>query len=314
MLEPGKVIRGQYRITAPLARGGMGELFFAEHAATGEPLVIKTLLPSLHGRLDLVALFFEEAELTARLCHPRIVRVFDYGRDESCCCFMAMERLEGATLGALMRQAYEEHAGLPVPLVLAVGIQLCEALDHGAHAVGPDGVEMALVHRDLSPLNVFVTQRGSVKLIDFGIARVAGASRHRASPSLRGKPSYRSPEMVRSQDVDGRSDLFTLGVILWEALAGRKLFCSQPQDESERRILSMPIPRISHIAPAVPSALEIIIAKALAREPQRRFQTAGDFGQALRALFLATCGERQHRVLQAALAHLRRRSLGEGAC
>lgn len=310
MLEPGKVIRGQYRITAPLARGGMGELFFAEHVRTGEPLVIKTLLSTLHERLDLIALFFEEAELTARLSHPRIVHVFDYGRDEDCCCFMAMERLEGATLGALMRQAYEEHVGLPVPLVLVVGMQLCEALEHGAHALGPDGARMALVHRDLSPLNVFVTERGAVKLLDFGIARVTGASRHRASPSLRGKPSYRSPEMVRSQSVDVRSDLFTLGIILWEALAGRKLFCSQPQEESERRILSMPIPRISNLVPDLPPALELIIAKALAREPQRRFQTAADFGQALRALFRATCAERQHRVLKAALAHLRRCALG----
>ncbi|MBQ4333758.1 MAG: serine/threonine protein kinase [Myxococcaceae bacterium] len=310
MLEPGTVIRDRYRITAPLARGGMGELYFAEHTRTGEPLVVKTLLSSLHDRLDLVALFFEEAELTARLCHPRIVRVFDYGRDEACCCFMAMERLEGATLGALMRQAYEERTGLSIPLVLTVGIQLCEALDHGAHAIGPGGERMALVHRDLSPLNIFVTEKGTVKLLDFGIARVAGASRHRSSPSLRGKPSYRSPEMVRSLNVDVRSDIFTLGVILWEALSGRKLFCSQPQEESERRILSMPIPRIARVGHDLPPALEDIVAKALSRDPHQRFQTAADFGQALRTLLRAVCAERQHDIIKSALAHLRRKSLG----
>ncbi|MDR0964987.1 MAG: serine/threonine protein kinase [Myxococcales bacterium] len=305
------MIRGRYRIIDLLARGGMGEVFRAQCVDTGEPVVIKTLLPALHERRDLVALFIEEAELTARLRHQRIVRVFDYGRGDDCCCFMVMEQLEGETLGALMRQAYEELSGLPVPVVLAVGIQLCQALEHGAHARGQNGAPLALVHRDLSPLNVFVTERGGVKLLDFGIALATGVSRHRASPSLRGKPSYRSPEMVRSLPVDARSDLFTLGIILWEALAGRKLFCSQPQDESERRILTMPIPPITRVLPEAPPELDAILDKALARDPKLRFQTAGEFGQALQRLFRALCGTaRQHQVLIGALQHMRGRSVG----
>ncbi len=309
MLEPGKVIRGRYRITAPLARGGMGELFFADDLRTGEPAVIKTLLPSLLNRVDLVALFFEEAELTARLSHPRIVRVYDYGSDESCSCFMAMERLEGTTLGALMRQSYEKDRGLDFKVVMAAGIQLCEALEHGAHASGPDGVRMALVHRDLSPLNVFVTRKGCVKLLDFGIARVAGASRHRSSSALRGKPSYRSPEMVRGEYVDARSDLFTLGIILWEALAGRKLFCSQPIEESEQRILNMRIPKISRLRPTVPAGLDLIVTRLLNRDLRMRFQNAAEAGAALRSVYRMTTARRLHHVLRDAVQQLEAKSV-----
>lgn len=301
MLEPGKVIRGRYRITGPLARGGMGELFFADDLSTGRPVVVKTLLSSLLDRVDLKALFYEEAMLTMRLQHPRIVKVFDYGSYEDTC-FYVMELLEGATLGALMRRAYDERKGLPIPVVLAVGIQLCEALDHGAHMEDQNHVPMALVHRDLSPLNVFITDDGCTKLLDFGIARVSNASRHRLSPSLRGKPSYRSPEMVRGEQVDARSDLFTLGIILWEAIAGRKLFCSQPQDESERRILSMKIPPISMANPDVPPGMDRLIAKSLERNPRDRFQTADQMRVALKRLYRLTTDERQQHVLSRAVA------------
>lgn len=202
-----------------------------------------------------------------------------------------------------MRRSYEEDRGLDAEVVMAAGIQLCEALEHGAHACGPDGVRMALVHRDLSPLNVFVTEKGCVKLLDFGIARVAGASRHRSSSALRGKPSYRSPEMVRGEYVDARSDLFTLGIILWEALAGRKLFCSQPIEESERRILTMRIPKISRLRPSVPAGLDLIVARMLCRDPRMRFQEAAELGTALRSVYRMTTDRRQHHVLRDAVRH-----------
>jgi tRNA A-37 threonylcarbamoyl transferase component Bud32 len=246
----------RYEVVGRIATGGMAEILLAR-AKDGTLVVQKRILPRLVGDAELVRMFLDEARLAKSLAHANIVRVLDVGEDAGDP-YLVMERLEGADVARIVA------AGRPIPLELALHIasSACTGLDY-AH-------ERGIVHRDVSPHNLFVTDAGEVKVLDFGIAKAAdrlAATRH---GTIKGKLSYMSPEQAQSLPVDRRSDVFSVGVVLWELLSGRRLYDAASDFEILRAIVDRDAPPLA----GVPAELDRIVRQALARDPAQRPATA----------------------------------------
>jgi serine/threonine protein kinase len=276
---------GKYFLIDKIATGGMAEIFRAKSFAEGgfESLfVIKRILPHLGEDPGFVELFVIEAKVSVALQHPNIVRVFDFGKIGPHF-FIAMEHIDGRDLRRVLRQAGGKREILPRDLALYVALEACKGL-HFAHTrTAPDGEPLGIVHRDISPSNLLLSWDGDVKLADFGIARadwVAGEE----EGDIRGKCEYMSPEQAEGRPVDGRSDVFSLGVVLYELFTGRRAFKANTVEETRRRLLQMDLPRPSVVEPSIPSALEAVILKAMAPDPAQRFGSARDLGEAVRRL------------------------------
>jgi serine/threonine-protein kinase len=293
MLSEGQVIGGKYRITRQLARGGMGEVCLAVHEGPGgfaRQVVIKTLLPELSQREDLVQMFLGEAQLAAQLTHPNIVHVYDFGQ-EGPSYFFGLEYLQGATLSELLRRNRKTGRKVSSTFVCAIGSQVCAGLAYAFSKVGPDGEPLRVVHRDVSPQNILVCEEGVAKLLDFGIAKAKIGQAANSGDDVKGKPSYLSPEQARGLPADSRSDIFSLGIVLWEALAGHKLFVGNGALELADQVCCAPIPPLSEVMPELPNDLSLAIARALERDPERRFQSAAEMGRVLESLFQSLGGQ-----------------------
>src|SRR3954468_1638075 len=208
---------GRYELLRPLARGGMAEVYLARRRAAGieKWLVIKRMRPETSGNPRLLDLFVREARLSMSLVHQNIVPVFDFGRVDDQV-FLAMERVEGKDLGLSLSRAADHR--LPPLLAAFVAAECCQALDYAHQRKGPDGVALGIVHRDVTPRNVLLSWSGEVKLTDFGIAALAGD----ATARLLGTPQYMAPEQARSEPIDPRADLYAIGLVLREAVPGRR--------------------------------------------------------------------------------------------
>ena len=303
-MEEGQVVGGKYKVSRELSRGGMGSVVLATHEGPegfAREVVIKTLLPALSDREDLVQMFLNEARLAAQLTHPNIVHVYDFGK-EGDTYFLVMEYLRGATLAALLRRAAREGRPLSSSFIAAVGAQVCAGLAYAHTKHGPDGQPLCVVHRDISPQNILLAEEGVAKILDFGIAKAhLGESRTRAG-ELKGKPSYMSPEQARGLPVDARSDVFSLGIVLWEGLAGRKLFPGGNPLELVQKICEEPIPPIGSIAAGIPLELSAAIDRALERDLDRRFQGSADMGRALDNVFYGMGGHSYEEEILAELS------------
>jgi eukaryotic-like serine/threonine-protein kinase len=207
---------GRYELLRPLARGGMGEVYLARRRAAGVEkwLVVKRMRPERSGDTRFLDLFMREAKLSMSLTHQNIVPVFDFGRIDDQV-FLAMERVEGKDLGSSLARAGK---GLPPLLAAFVASECLQALDYAHRRKGPDGIELGIVHRDVTPRNVLLSWSGEVKLTDFGIASLAGDSPSRAA----GTPAYMAPEQARGDAVDVRADVYAVGLVLREALVGER--------------------------------------------------------------------------------------------
>ena len=273
---------GKYSLVARLATGGMAEIFLARlHGAAGfEKLVcIKRILPHLARDKQFIAMFFDEARIAARISHPNVCQVFELGEIEGSY-YIAMEYLEGVPLGCFRRRA--ALGLLPDPrLVAGIAIQACEALHHAHQLKNTDGSVMEVVHRDVSPQNVFVTVDGIVKILDFGIAKAHGAHAKTGTGAIKGTSAYMSPEQLRGERVDRRTDVFALGIVMWELLAGQYLFRRDTEFLTFLAIASDPIGDITAVRPDLPPALAGVIMCALGRDREHRFATARAFGEAL---------------------------------
>lgn len=269
----GSVVGG-YRIERRLTTGGMAELFLARTPAGAlqleRPVVLKALPPVLVDDYQWRSMFFNEARLAARLDHVNLVRVFDLLVEDDRP-YIVMEYLDGHNLREVVRRGRLSY-GLACHVVAEVLAGLAYVHDRKDACGRPLG----LVHRDVSPTNIMLTFAGHIKLIDFGIAKASEAIRSdlTAAGQFKGKCSYSAPEQVRCRDVDRRSDLFAAGIVLWELLAGRRLFARASELESMRAILQDPIPPVRALAPEVPEALERVVARALERDPDQRYQRA----------------------------------------
>ena len=268
---------GPYVVHERLGAGGMATVHRA--IKTGiegfeRPVALKRLLSQYAGDDEFVKSFVREARLASRLQHPNIAQTFDLGRVEYTY-FIAMELVDGVDLRRVLQRLAEGVGPMPVPLVLQVMIQVCEALEY-AH-----GFE--IVHRDVSPSNLIVGRDGVVKIIDFGIAKASSATLHTASGVLKGKFSYMAPETLEGR-TDARSDLFAVGVVMHELLTARPLWVGRTDFETLELVLRVDAPAPSTINPAVPPEVDQVVLTALAKNPTQRWQTAAQLRNALAAL------------------------------
>ncbi len=258
---------GKYRIVGKIGQGAMGEVYKAHDPLLNRYVALKTINPSLAADSDFKERFKREAQSAARLNHPNIVTVFDFG-EESGLTYMAMELLEGLDLREALRRKSISHLGRK----LEVMVQLCEGLAF-AHSQG-------VVHRDLKPGNVHIQPTGHVKVLDFGLARL-GASDMTRTGTVMGTPHYMSPEQVRGERADARSDVFSLGALFYEILSGHRAFEGDVVARVLQNIVEKEPEPLRRRAPAVPAALVPVIERALAKSPDRRFKDAGELGLAL---------------------------------
>ena len=267
---------GRYELERPLARGGMAELFVArlvDDAGFARRVAIKRALPELDRDRAFAEMFRSEARLAASLAHHNIVAVHDLGED-SAGFFLVMELLHGADVGALLRAAPE---AVPIPIVLAIASDACAGLHHAHERFGNDGAPLGIVHRDVSPQNLFVTFDGCTKLLDFGIAKAIDRIGDRATRTgtLRGKVPYMSPEQCRGEPLDRRSDVFSLGIVLWELVTGERLYGALGESDFEvfKQISERDAPDPTTKRADAPPALARVILRALARDREARYPT-----------------------------------------
>ncbi len=274
---------GKYTLIARLATGGMGEIFLARLqgvAGFEKIVVIKRVLPHLAGEDRFIAMLLDEARIAARLSHPNICQVQELGEVEGEY-YIAMEYLEGVTMADLLRRLSKQGQVMDPRVVVAMVTQACEGL-HAAHElVDRNGQPTNLVHRDVSPSNVFITTAGMVKLLDFGIAKTPDRLSRTRTGAVKGKWAYMSPEQILRQPLDRRSDIFSLGIVLFEALTGWRLFHHPSEYQICRAITESDAPSIRKFQPGLPEVLAEVVARALSRDPAQRFATARDMSKAL---------------------------------
>jgi serine/threonine protein kinase len=254
----------------------MGEVYLARHRGPDgfeKLVVLKTLLPHLSENDELLAMFKDEARLSARLIHPNICQTFEFDQADGTW-YIAMEYLRGDDLRNLTRACDAQGQPIPAPLACRIVADAAAGLDF-AHALRDEtGHRFAIVHRDISPQNVFVTFSGGVKLIDFGVAKAAGGTHHTGTGALKGKFAYMSPEQVAGVPLDGRSDIFALGIVLHELLTRRRLFKAESDLETLANVRACNVPAPSAIDPRLPRALDDIVLTALAKDREHRYRTA----------------------------------------
>jgi serine/threonine protein kinase len=271
---------GRYELVRRLGSGGMAEVHLAR--ATGlegfeKLLVLKRILPHLSADPHFIKMFLAEARLAAVLDHPNIVQVFDLGFDDGDY-FFTMEFVYGENLQAIQRAARHARQRLPFEMAVAIGIGTATGLHYAHERVGWDGHPLGIVHRDVSPTNVMVTYDGCVKVADFGIAKVTNRTDVTRAGMRKGKVPYMSPEQCRAEKLDRRSDLFSLGIVLYECTTGRRLFDGDNEFGVMNRIVNGDIEAPSNVRPGFPKELERIILRALAVDKQRRYVDARELG------------------------------------
>jgi serine/threonine protein kinase/predicted ATPase len=273
----------KYEILERIGVGGMAEVYLAKsHGAEGleKRLVIKRILPELSSNPRFVDMFIAEARIAMALNHPNIVQIYDFGKvDEDF--YIAMEHVEGVDLGQIMSASTRDaRHRMSVGDAVYVALELAKGLDYAHRRRDHMGEEMGLVHRDISPQNVLVSREGMVKIVDFGIAKVASLDEENPG-LLKGKFCYMSPEQASGLRVDARSDLFSAGVVLFEMVCNRPLFTYTTKDETLSLVKSAIVPDVSGLAPDAPADLERVIYKALARDVGERHQSARELQQDL---------------------------------
>ena len=272
---------GRYVLLDRIGVGGMAEVFRAVMpGAEGfqRTFVVKRILAERAQSPYFVDMFVQEARINALLHHPNIVQVFDFGNVGGTY-FLAMEYVRGRDVSALLRRLRERERPCPVGVATFIAHEVAQALGYAHALTGPAGTPLNIVHRDVSPSNVICLRAGGVKLLDFGIAKAVGEPEvEKAGQGVfKGKLSYVAPERIKDLPSDGRSDLFSLGVVLWELLAGQKLFRGKSDFQTLKNVVEKPVPLPSSLRPDVPPELDRIVARVLERDPAARYPN----GQAL---------------------------------
>jgi len=258
---------GRYRLIEKIGRGSMGVVYRAEDPGSGAHVAVKLLAAGTDTDPELPARFRREAMAASQLLHPNITRVYDFG-EEAGHLYMAMELLEGADLSTLIQQGRTGTLGDKLALMAQVGSAMAFV-----HARG-------IVHRDLKPGNIHVGAGGQVKIMDFGLVRL-GDSNMTATGMVLGSPSYMSPELVRGQKADTRSDVFSLGATAYELLSGRRAFPGKGIGQIMMAVLGAEPEPLAAVAPDVPAPVAAIVERCLRKEPAQRYQTAGELHAAL---------------------------------
>jgi len=273
----GKKLAGKYELVALAGEGGMAEVFKAvTHGAAGfrRHIAIKRLLEHLSEDPEFVAMFVEEARVTAALQHPNIVQIHDFDRDEDGVYFLVMEWVEGLNMLAWLDAYRRRDEKPPWHLVTAVGIEVLKALSAAHENVDERGRKVPVFHRDVTPQNILMSANGIVRLADFGLARAMDRARMTRPQMVKGKLSYLAPELTTGADPTVQTDLFGVGIVLWEALAGRKLFEGDSPLEILTKVKACEVPPLADVRPTMPRSLEDAVLRALHPDPSRRFKSA----------------------------------------
>lgn len=287
-----EILGGQFHIIQRIGTGGMGSVYRASQPQMNRMVAIKILHPKLANRRDLVSRFRREARAMSQLSHPNTVKVFMYGElEEDGSLYIVMELLEGRNLN----QAVRRDGPLPAARAIPILIQVCAALQE-AHGIG-------IVHRDLKPENIFLCNQGGLqdfaKVLDFGLAKVTERQMRPGSLILTqegmvfGTPEFMSPEQAQGRELDPRSDIYSLAVILYEAMTGRLPFDAQtPMEYIQKHVMEPPI-NLADRAPetAFPAGLQAVMSRALAKKPEDRWQSAAEFAAALHSVLVGTSAE-----------------------
>jgi TonB family protein len=268
---------GQYTLLERIAVGGMAEVWKARMKGVEgfqKTVAIKRILPSLTDSSDFVTMFIDEAKLAAQLQHNNIIHIYDLGKlgDDY---YIAMEYIEGKDLRTILNTARQQQAPLPHELALLVASRLASALDYAHRKRDFDNRELGLVHRDVSPQNVLISYEGDIKLCDFGIVKAVSKASKTQMGALKGKLQYMSPEQAWGKPVDARSDIFSLGSLLFEMLTGRRLFAGDSEISVLEAVRDCRVEHPQSIDLSIPAEVDALVMKALEREPEKRFASAG---------------------------------------
>ncbi|MEZ0311299.1 MAG: serine/threonine protein kinase [Myxococcota bacterium] len=269
---------GSYTLLEQIGVGGMAEVFLARHAGVEgfeKEVVIKRIRPHLSATDAFVTMFLGEAKLAAQLAHPNIVQIHDLGLIDASY-FIAMEYVAGRDMSSIVPRAKSLDIPFPVEYALKIASNVCEALFYAHTKTDAHGNPLHIVHRDVSPENIRVAWNGNVKILDFGIAKAATQLHETKAGEVKGKLVYMSPEQVMGKPVDARSDVFSLGVVLYEALTGLKLFSGDNDLAIMNNIIDGKIYPPSYFRDDVQPEVEAIIMRALEKDRKKRYQTAFD--------------------------------------
>ena len=267
---------GSFEIVRRLARGGMAEIFLARTSGPSgfeKLVVLKKILPKYAGKPKFVQLFLDEARLAATLDHPHIAQVYDIGMSDGSY-FFTMEYLHGQDMRAILHRTWRTGERFPIEHAVQVARHVASALHFAHDKQGPDGVSLGIVHRDVSPSNVIVTYDGATKLLDFGVAKTTARTVRTRTGALKGKIAYMSPEQARGAPIDRRSDIFSLGIVLWEMVTTQRLYRGENDLATLQLIINQPPRPPSQVRPEIPAELERIVLRALAQDPDQRYATA----------------------------------------
>jgi eukaryotic-like serine/threonine-protein kinase len=273
---------GRYVLLAPLATGGMAELWLARQPGVRgfeKLVVVKRMIGALQDDPENVEMFLSEARLAAGLSHRHVVQIYELGEEQGSF-YIVMEFIEGESLARVFKASRQLEKPIPVAIAVQLVAWAAEGLHYAHTSTDEAGKPRGIIHRDVSPQNLLLTSDGSIKLVDFGIAKVA--TEETSSGKLKGKITYMPPEQARAEQLDPRADVFSLAVVLFELVTGTRLFGKATEiDILNHLIQEKPMPRCTDRQPAVPSALDAIVAKAMAPSREQRFASAREFQTAL---------------------------------
>lgn len=271
---------GKFELQRRLGAGGMGEVFLAREKGRAEPVVVKRILPHLVNNARFLRLFLDETRIAARLDHPNIARILELGEAGETW-FVSMEYVQGCDLRDILRRAREADALIPLEVSLEIARQVGRALAAAHSARDAQGRPLKVVHRDVSPHNILLSRNGKVKLIDFGVARASNKALHTATGILKGKFPYMAPEQANAKKVDARTDVFSLGIVLWEMICGMHLFRGKTDAATLKLVRACEVTPPSQLIDRLPDWVDGLVMKALSPQPKDRYKTAAAFIEAL---------------------------------
>ncbi len=295
------------RIIKKLDAGGMAEVYLGELVGIegiSRRVAIKRILPHLNRHSKFVAMFLDEARLATKLSHANIVQTFEVGvKDESY--YLVMEFIEGTALKVVMNHYKEKKKLMPMGMAIYIMMEAAKGLGYAHGAKDGNGDRLNIVHRDISPPNILLSVQGEVKLVDFGLAKAASQLEDTEPGVIKGKFSYLSPEAVMGLELDQRADIFSLGIVLYEMLTGKRLFYGATDLETVKLVEKCFIPRVSALNPDVPPALEKTLYRALSRDRDRRYARAEDFLEDLNSVLFTYGLKVSHRDVARIVRELR---------
>jgi serine/threonine-protein kinase len=301
---------GDSELLVRIGRGGMATVWVARERASAPKedrlVAVKAMLPELAEESEFVRMFLDEVKLVRSIRHPNVVQVYDVGEHDGVM-WMSMEWVEGESLHTVIAEAGKRRA-IPPEMAVKIIADACAGL-HAAHELRDENQRLrGVVHRDISPHNILIGTNGFVKLVDFGVAKAIGrVSEATRAGQLKGKFGYMSPEQARGKGVDRRSDVFSIGIVLFELTTSRRLFRGESDIETLRLVISAQVPRPTSLDPSYPLELERIVLRALDRDPQARYQTAAELEDDLRSYLKS----QRIVVAQSGIAGLLKRVVGQ---